>query len=246
MPNNQIPARWKGDPDYYYEVYYLPNTGGELRLHIEIQSDIDGSWSICDMADVDVRHGGWLLITELHYNPPDIQPDDTATASDTASSWKDDGTLLEYVEIYNNGNADVSLLGLAFTSGIGFIFPNYVLPSRTYAIIAKDPTHSSWIGTAMSCHIVGICKDCTAYLLESGTRCIEITAMADCDDKRGRWVGYDGSLSNDGERLTLSALPYTEEAPAGNLTTVDSVYFGIQFRFKIMEFVFKIIEFVKF
>jgi len=123
MPTDQIPSRWRGGPDYYYEVYYLPNTGGGLRLHIEIQSDVDGSWSICDIADVDVRHGGRLLMTEVHYNPPDVPVDDRNIQNVHEYTWQADGTLLEYIEIYNDGNADISLLGLAFTQGP--VFPSF-------------------------------------------------------------------------------------------------------------------------
>ena len=68
MPPDQIPSRWRDD-DYYFETYFLPSMSGILRLQIETQAE-DGSWGICDIADVDVRHGGRLLITELHYNPP--------------------------------------------------------------------------------------------------------------------------------------------------------------------------------
>jgi hypothetical protein len=90
MPTDEIPTRWRGSPDYYYEVYFLPSTAGALRLHVEIQlsSTDEDSWTICDIADVDVRYGGRVLITEIHYNPPDVpnQPIDTASYTGGSAS----------------------------------------------------------------------------------------------------------------------------------------------------------------
>ena len=142
IPTDEIAARWR-ETTYSYEVYYLPEAGGTLPLRFAIPQE-DGELVLCDDAAVDVRFGGRLLITEVQYNPPDVPVDDRSVDDYADYAWKLDGTALEYIELYNDGNAAVNLRGLAFTSGVEFTFPDYVLQAGSYTVVPKDPMHETW------------------------------------------------------------------------------------------------------
>jgi len=86
---------------------------------------------IVDMADADLYdvsddyftiEAGYLapelVITEIMYNPPESGNDS-----------------LEFVEIYNNGDATVNLDGFSFTSGIEFTFPAVDLNPDEYVLV---------------------------------------------------------------------------------------------------------------
>lgn len=62
-----------------------------------------------------------LVITEIMYNSP-------VSGSDT----------LEFIEVYNASATDVNLNGYAFTSGVNFVFPNYILPYNSHVLICED------------------------------------------------------------------------------------------------------------
>jgi len=59
-----------------------------------------------------------LVITEIMYNPPESGNDS-----------------LEFIEIYNNGDATVNLDGFTFTSGIEFVFPAVDLNPDEYVLV---------------------------------------------------------------------------------------------------------------
>ncbi len=64
---------------------------------------------------------GDLVITEIMYNPPEAGDD-----------------ILEYVEIYNNSDETVDLIGYNFTEGVEYTFPTMDLASGAYVLVAKD------------------------------------------------------------------------------------------------------------
>lgn len=64
---------------------------------------------------------GDLVITEIMYNPPESGDDS-----------------LEYIEIYNNSDDEVNLLGYTFTAGVEFVFPNMSLENGEYLVIAGN------------------------------------------------------------------------------------------------------------
>ncbi len=64
-----------------------------------------------------------VLINEIMYNP-------------SPSQGLDDD--YEFVELYNAGAESVDLTGWAFTHGIFFTFPSYVLPSGEYVVVCKN------------------------------------------------------------------------------------------------------------
>ncbi|NPD44179.1 lamin tail domain-containing protein [Lentimicrobium sp. S6] len=64
---------------------------------------------------------GDLVITEIMYNPPEAGDD-----------------VLEYIEIYNNSEETVDLIGYNFTAGIEYTFPTMDLASGAYVLVAKD------------------------------------------------------------------------------------------------------------
>lgn len=66
---------------------------------------------------------GEVVINEIMYNPSDDQgPDDD----------------YEYIELHNTGAEAVNLSGWAFTEGIYFTFPTYVLPAGDYVVVCKN------------------------------------------------------------------------------------------------------------
>ncbi len=62
-----------------------------------------------------------LVISEIMYNPPESGTDS-----------------LEYIEIYNNENTEVNLLGINFSEGLTHTFPNLTLSPNSFIVIAKD------------------------------------------------------------------------------------------------------------
>ena len=68
------------------------------------------------------RHLLTVVINEIHYDPPDK----TQRA--------------EFIELYNNSDADVNLSGWSLDDAITYQFPEgSVLPSRSYLVVAEDP-----------------------------------------------------------------------------------------------------------
>jgi Lamin Tail Domain/CotH kinase protein len=65
-----------------------------------------------------------VVINELHTNP-DL-----------------DTELVEFVELYNSGAADIDLSGWHFSEGVFYTFPDgAVLPAGDHVIVAQDPLH---------------------------------------------------------------------------------------------------------
>ncbi len=62
-----------------------------------------------------------LMISEIMYNPPETGSDST-----------------EFIEIYNNDILDVNLVNYYFSEGINFTFPEVILASGEYIVIARD------------------------------------------------------------------------------------------------------------
>lgn len=62
-----------------------------------------------------------LMISEIMYNPPETGSDST-----------------EFIEIYNNDVLDVNLVNYYFSEGINYIFPEVILASGEYIVIARD------------------------------------------------------------------------------------------------------------
>jgi hypothetical protein len=93
-------------------------------------ADLDGEQGV-DMADLAVlashwRQTGtpWVVINEIHYDP------DVKTQ------------LVEFVELYNAGTAEVDLSGWYFREGVTYTFaPGSKLPADGYIIVAANPQH---------------------------------------------------------------------------------------------------------
>lgn len=62
-----------------------------------------------------------LMISEIMYNPPESGSDST-----------------EFIEIYNNDVLDINLVNYYFSEGINYIFPEVILASGEYIVIARD------------------------------------------------------------------------------------------------------------
>ncbi len=100
-----------------------------------------------------------VVINEIHYNP-DVKTE-----------------LVEFVELYNAGTADVNISGWYFSNGISFQFPDgTILPAGGYIVVTENPY--------------------TAYQ--------PITIMDKYGvDSRLVYGPFTGRLSNEGERIVL-------------------------------------------
>lgn len=66
-----------------------------------------------------------VLITEIMYNPPESGQD-----------------FLEYIEVYNRGNAAIDLSGWSFSKGVAFVFPQgTVLQPGQYTVVCEDTAY---------------------------------------------------------------------------------------------------------
>jgi hypothetical protein len=223
LPPDEAGSRW--DPaQRLYQVFYMPTSDGNLTLHIEIETSPGGSFQQCATTASDVRYGGRLLITEINYNPPDVPIQNGEVTEWSQYKWKSDGTALEFIELHNAGNAPVSLHGLAFTEGVHISFGNQMLGAGAYAIVARDPSHSTW--SDVGCEILGRCHSCAPFWVSgSPGTCSNLLTQADCAAKSGIWAGYSGSLSNDGERLTLAVVSVPGGSLLNGTVVVDTVFF---------------------
>lgn len=72
-----------------------------------------------------------LVINEVHYNPPE--------------EHLEDGSLREFIELYNPGSISVDLSGYYLEGGIDYRFESgtSILPG-SFLVIARDPRHSRW------------------------------------------------------------------------------------------------------
>lgn len=68
-----------------------------------------------------------LKITEIMYNPPDVNVD-----------------TLEFIELKNTGEIPIDLNGFAFTKGVLCVLPRYILKPDSLIIISKD---AEWMRT---------------------------------------------------------------------------------------------------
>lgn len=83
---------------------------------------------------------GQVVISEIHYNPPDI--------------GTEDGLYREFIELHNPSDTAINLSGYFFDNGIAFEFPdNTTLFPQQYIVIAKNLGHTVWRNSAF--RIVG-------------------------------------------------------------------------------------------
>lgn len=76
----------------------------------------DGTFSIVPAAELPD-----VVINEIMYNPPESGTDS-----------------LEYIELYNNGDVAVNLLGWYFLEGVDFTFPDYELAAGEFVVVAVN------------------------------------------------------------------------------------------------------------
>ena len=100
---------------------YVEDMKNWIQLRINWLNQNIGSYSGC--ADVDLPP---LVISKIHYHPMDW--------------WSIDGNLLEFIEITNNGDADVDLTGIYFRElGLTYQFPDGAhLAGRQALVLCSD------------------------------------------------------------------------------------------------------------
>ncbi len=102
-----------GAADAPWTYTFVFDKPGFYNYHCDPHLDFDMVGSLTVLADV--------VITEIMYNPPESGTDS-----------------LEFIELYNNGETAVNLIGYTFTSGVEFTFPGYSLGAGEYVVIAAD------------------------------------------------------------------------------------------------------------
>ena len=98
------------------------NTAGtyDVTLYVENSAGND-ELTKTDYITVLPATVGDIVITEIMYNPPESGDDS-----------------LEYIEIYNNSDNEVNLLGYTFTAGVEYVFPDMSLVNGDYLVIAGN------------------------------------------------------------------------------------------------------------
>lgn len=98
------------------------NTAGTYDVTLFVENSAGNDEMVkTDYITVMPASVGDLVITEIMYNPPEAGDD-----------------ILEYLEIYNNSDNTVNLMGYSFTAGIEFVFPEMTIASGDYMVIAKN------------------------------------------------------------------------------------------------------------
>ncbi len=120
-----------GDPSISYNqqppaVQY--HQSGVYNVCLTV-SNTEGSNKLCKENYIYVVPEGSakLKITEIMYNPPDINVD-----------------TLEFIELMNTGEIPIDLNGFAFTKGVLCVLPRYILQPDSLVIISKD---AEWMQT---------------------------------------------------------------------------------------------------
>jgi hypothetical protein len=160
-----------------YDLQYNTRDSGELILHVSVDDER------CATINPDVRNGGRLLITEIYYNPPDVPLNNLEVSNHSDYIWQLDGTIMEFIEVQNVGNANVNMYGYHFTNGIRYVFGDTTIPPGGFVVVARDAAQMTW--DSIDCPVLG---------------------------------NYKGTLSNNGERITLSP-PHTNHS-------IDSVRYN--------------------
>ncbi|MGC9330134.1 MAG: lamin tail domain-containing protein, partial [Candidatus Hinthialibacter sp.] len=93
-----------------------------------------------------------VVITELHYNPPD--------------DHLESGAFREFIELYNPETSRIDLSGYYFDDGIRFTFPEETwIEAGSYLVLAKDPSPQYWRNKPF--HLMG---PYDGYLADGGER----------------------------------------------------------------------------
>jgi hypothetical protein len=108
------------------EAYESPVPLGERTL-VRARVLANGEWSaLVEAVFHPAQDFTGLRFTELHYHPPD--------------DGFVNGTELEFLELYNAGDAALDLSGLQFTDGIEFTFPDdVVLSPGDFIVLVANP-----------------------------------------------------------------------------------------------------------
>ena len=134
-----------------------------------------------------------LVVTELNYNPYDL------TAAETAAGLTDPQAL-EFVELYNAGNAPLNLTGFQLQNGISATFPAFVLTNGTYAVVVKNTNAFRVRYTNSAIRIIGVFggqlsnSGETVELRNAAGATIAAIAYGDGGDWPGRADGDGSSL----------------------------------------------------
>ena len=105
---------------YPTEIAY--NVAGEYTVTLTVsnseEEDSETKFNYIQVVDTTYFD---LVITEIMYNPPE-------SGSDS----------LEFLELYNNDIVDIDLEGFYFSEGVEFSFPDIIIESGDYIVLAAD------------------------------------------------------------------------------------------------------------
>ncbi len=97
-----------------------------------------GTWSVLSYATLIENLAPDIRIAEMNYDPlPATAAEQKAgyVVSDTTDPNKD----FQFVELQNISSQTIDLLGLQFTNGISFTFPDVTLAAGGYIVVCADP-----------------------------------------------------------------------------------------------------------
>ena len=89
-----------------------------------------------------------LVVSEINYNPAPLTPAESAAGITDAQN-------LEFVELYNAGNAPLNITGFKLQLGITATFPAFTLTNGTFAVVVKDTNQFRLRYTNSAIRIIG-------------------------------------------------------------------------------------------
>ncbi len=90
-----------------------------------------------------------LVVSEINYNPAPLTPAESAAGATDAQN-------LEFVELYNAGNAPLALAGFSLQNGVTATFPAFTLTNGAYAVVVKNTNQFRIRYTNSAIRIIGV------------------------------------------------------------------------------------------
>jgi len=144
-----------------------------------------------------------IVINEVHYDP------------------EDQTVRAEFIELYNQGDQSVNLLGWELRGGVEFTFPNTVLAPGEYLVIAEDPA------VALSEFGVIALGPWNGRLRNSGEEIRLRNAVGTTVDKVNYGVGFPWPIAAHGEGPSMELMnPQLDNDLGGSWRSASAGYSG--------------------
>ena len=144
-----------------------------------------------------------IVINEIHYDP------------------EDQTVRAEFIELYNQGDQSVNLLGWELRGGVQFTFPNTVLAPGEYLVVAENPA------IALSEFGVNALGPWTGRLRNSGEEIRLRDAVGTTVDEVNYGVGFPWPIAAQGEGPSMELInPQLDNDLGGSWRSASAGYSG--------------------